>query len=77
MRFDNSTQARPSASTVLRVADSNWNYSTHTFALPAGITCARNLVDINPSRYITTLAERGFECQGVVPASTVAVVTVT
>ena len=77
MRFDNSTQARPSASTILRVTDANWNYSTHTFAVPQGISCARNLVDINPSRFITTLVERGFVCQGVVPASTVAVVTVT
>jgi hypothetical protein len=77
MRFDNSAQARPSASTVARVADASWNYSTHAFVVPAGITCARNLVDINPSRFITTLAERGFVCQGVVAANSVAVVSVT
>lgn len=77
MKFDNSAQARPSASTIMRVADTNWNYSSHTFAVPAGITCAKNLVDINPSRFITTLAERGFACQGVVAASSVAVVSVT
>jgi len=77
MRFDNSAQARPSAATIMRVADVNWNYSAHSFVVPAGITCSTNLVDIDPSRYIIRLAERGFACQGIVAASTVVVVSVT
>lgn len=68
------TQARPSAATVATVADPAWNFSAHTFVVPAGLVCGKNLVDINPSRFITQLVERGFKCQGIVPANTVLVV---
>lgn len=69
-------QPRPSGATVARVADPAWNYTAHTFTVPAGIVCGRNLVDINPSRWITQLVERGFVCSGVVAASSVATVVV-
>lgn len=69
-------QPRPSASTTFRLADPAWNYSAHTFTVPAGVICDRNLVDINPSRWIITLAERGFKCSGVIPANTTTMVTV-
>lgn len=75
LTFTNS-QARPSAATTFTLTDAAWNYSAHTFTAPPGVTCSTNLVDVNPSRWIISLAERGFKCSTVVPANTVLTVGV-
>jgi hypothetical protein len=76
LRFDNSTQARPSATTTYTLADPAWLYTAHTFSVPAGITCSAYSVRVG-TRYIYHYEQRGFQCSGVVPASTILVLTVT
>jgi hypothetical protein len=74
LKFIN-TLSRPSATTTFILADANWNYSAHTFSLPAGIACASNLVNIG-TRFKAKYVEKGFKCSGKVAANSVATVTV-
>lgn len=69
------TAGRTTASTTFTLAQSAWNYSTHTFTVPAGVTCSANLVHVG-TRYVWHWGELGFKCSAVVPAGTTLTVTV-
>lgn len=69
------TAARTSAETTFTLALSAWNYSSHPFTVPAGVSCDRNLVHVG-TRYIWHWGELGFKCSAVVPAGTTLTVTV-
>lgn len=69
------TAARPSASTTFILAQSAWNYSTHAFTVPAGVTCSANLVHVG-TRYVWHWGEQGFKCSAVVPAASTLMMTI-
>lgn len=76
LTFTNARAARTSAETIFTLAQSAWDYSAHTFTVPAGVTCSSNLVHVG-TRYVWHWAELGFRCSAAVPANTSLAVTVT
>ena len=73
--FDNSAQARPSATTTIIVNNAAWLYSQHTFTADGSVQCGSYLVNVG-TRFKRVMKEVGFTCSGVVAASDIVTVTV-
>jgi hypothetical protein len=75
LTVDNSTQGRPSASFTYYI--DGYLFDNYTFTSDTqGVVCDRWLKDMDPSPYVIRLQEVGTKCVGIVPANSIATVTI-